>query len=80
MTSLSLPDGGSALWLEQAPKCLCLDPAFDGARITVELKAWVQSASQDQIPVRVSATLLAGRSSNPREMRALTTLHPKQLV
>ena len=39
MTSLSLPDGSNALWLVQAPNCLRLDPAFGGARITVELKA-----------------------------------------
>ncbi len=80
MTSLILPDGGNALWLEQAPNCLRLNPAFDGARITVELRAWAQSAPQDQIPVRVTATLLAGRSSNPNEMRALTTLHPQRLI
>ncbi len=80
MTSLSLPDGGNALWLEHAPNCLRLDPAFGGAGITVELKAWAQSAPQDQIPLWVTATLLAGRSSNPSGMRALTTLHPKRLV
>jgi hypothetical protein len=80
MTSLSLPDGGNALWLEQAPNCLRLDPAFDGARITVELKAWAQGAPQDQIPVQVTATLLAGRSSNPSEMRALAMLRPRQLI
>jgi hypothetical protein len=80
MTSLSLPSGGNAMWLEQAPTCLRLDPAFDGARITVELKAWVQGPEQDQIPVSVAATLLAGRSHNPSEMRTLTTLHPKRLI
>jgi hypothetical protein len=80
MTSLSLPDGSNALWLDQAPQCLRLEPAFDGARITVELKAWAQSAPQDQIPVRVTATLLAGQSSNPSEMRALAMLSPKRLI
>jgi hypothetical protein len=39
-----------------------------------------QSVPQDQIPVWVTATLLAGRTSNPREMRTVTTLHPKRLV
>lgn len=80
MTSLSLPSGSNALWLEQAPRCLRLDPAFDGARITVELKAWTQSVPPDQVPVWVTATLLAGRTSSPREMRTLTRLHPKRLV
>jgi hypothetical protein len=80
MTSLSLPSGGNAMWLEQAPNCLRLDPAFDGAQITVELKAWVQGPEQDQIPLSVAATLRAGRSHNPGEMRALTTLHPKRLI
>jgi hypothetical protein len=78
MTSLTFADG-NALWLEEAPRCLRLEPAFDGARITMELKAWAQSVPrQDQVSVRVTATLLAGQSSNPGEMRALAALSPQR--
>src|ERR1700738_5112453 len=79
MTSLSFPDG-NALWLEEAPQCLRLEPAFDGARITMELKAWAQNAPQEQVSVRVTATLLAGQSSNPGAMRALAMLSPARLL
>jgi hypothetical protein len=79
MTALNLPDG-RALWLEQAPECLVLEPAFDGARIAVELKSWTQSPPQDQISAQVTATMLVGRSHNPNEMRALAALRSDGLV
>lgn len=79
MTALNLPDG-KALQLEQAPECLVLEPAFDGARVLLELKSWTQNAQQDQVSCQVSATLLAGRSHNPNEMRALAELLSDGLV
>lgn len=79
MTALNLPDD-RALWLEQAPECLVLEPAFDGARIAVELKSWTQNAPQDQTSAQVAATLLVGRSHNPNEMRALAVLRSDGLV
>ena len=79
MTALNLPDG-SALRLDQAPECLRLEPAFDGAQIAVELRSWTQNPQQDQIAVLVSATLLVGRSHNPNEMRPLAALRSDGLV
>lgn len=51
MTALNLPDG-SALRLDEAPDCLWLEPAFDGARIAVEVRPWTRNPQQDQISVR----------------------------
>ena len=79
MTTLSLADG-SALRLEEAPRCLRLERAFDGARISVEVRPWTQNSQQDQISVLVTATLLAGRSHNPGQMCALAALHSDGLV
>jgi hypothetical protein len=79
MTALNLADG-SALRLEEAPQCLHLEPAFDGARIAVEVRPWTQNPQQDQISVLVTATLLAGRSHNPGEMRTLAALRSDGLV
>jgi len=55
MTSLSLPDGSNALWLVQAPNCLRLDPAFGGARITVELKACSRSSCSGTVSLTPTA-------------------------
>jgi len=79
MTALNLQDG-SALRLDQAPECLILEPAFDGARIAVELNSWTQNVLEDQNSAQLTATLLAGRSHNPNEMRALAALRSDGLA
>ena len=58
-----------------------LSPELDGARLTVSMNVFAQYSadSKEQRTVDISATLLAGRTSNPNEMATVTTLRSESL-
>jgi hypothetical protein len=77
--SLSMPDG-SSLQLDEAPGFLSLEPALDGARVTVRLTAWTANPPAGQTAAMMTADLLIGGPGGTAHRPRLASLSADALV